>query len=91
MNVSTLFKKALEIMLERGYFDKIINYDGFSAEERKRAEHDKTLVKKHYDYFYKDMTKTSFINILYDLKSVAVLKDALCLMCDIETGVNTNE
>lgn len=84
MNIRTAFKRALQIMYDRGEFDKIIEFDEVSFAERRKAKHDKKLVAGILSHFNNDISKISYIAVLHDLKSAQVLKDAICIMADIE-------
>ena len=90
MSINFAFKKALALMVEQGEFDKIINTKAYSRKERRNALHDKRLVTGILEHVDNDLTKVSFIAVLYDLRSVNVLKDILCLMPNYE-GVKTDE
>ena len=88
---ATSFKKALKYMLDTGEFDKIIKYNGHTKKERKLAEEDKEYVKMIYEFNDNDLSKISYQGVMYHLKSINVIKDALCIMSLFDTGELKNE
>ena len=83
MTAAQNFKKALQIMLNNGEFDRIIKNKQTTRRERKNAAHDKKLISGIMMHFDNDITKISFIPVLHDLRSINVLKGAIVIMIGI--------
>ena len=73
------FKRALVVMKEKGELDKILNVA--AAEDKAKVEHDIEYINELAEI---GVDNVSAIPVIMELQSVAIFKDALCFMNDVE-------
>ena len=73
------FKRALVVMKEKGELDKILN--AARGDDKAKVENDIEIINQLSEL---GVDNVSAIPVIMELQSVAIFKDALCFMNDVE-------